>query len=55
MALSNGDLACGCSDHNIWVFTRDQQRLADGDTVRIYEERLQASKYDLFRQLENCY
>ncbi|CDR47896.1 RHTO0S15e03378g1_1 [Rhodotorula toruloides] len=42
--LPNGDLACGCSDHMIWIFTRDEQRLADEGTVRIYEERLESRR-----------
>ncbi|BGP30238.1 hypothetical protein JCM10296v2_001990 [Rhodotorula toruloides] len=40
--LPNGDLACGCSDHMIWIFTRDEKRLADEETVRIYEERVES-------------
>ncbi|GEM11646.1 ubiquitin homeostasis protein Lub1 [Rhodotorula toruloides] len=42
--LANGDLACGCSDHNIWIFTRDEKRTAGQKTVRIYEERLESTR-----------
>ncbi|GAA5950023.1 hypothetical protein JCM21900_001368 [Sporobolomyces salmonicolor] len=39
-ALPNGDLACGCSDNLIWIFTRDETRTADEATTREYETRL---------------
>lgn len=34
-ALPNGDLAIGCSDHLIWVFTRDESRRADAATLLV--------------------
>lgn len=39
-SLANGDLACGCSDNLIWVFTRDEARAADAATTADYEARL---------------
>lgn len=39
-SLANGDLACGCSDDLIWVFTRDEARAADAATTEDYEARL---------------
>ncbi|BGP14040.1 hypothetical protein JCM10213_005624 [Rhodosporidiobolus nylandii] len=39
-ALSNGDLACGCSDNLIWIFSRDEQRYADEETTAVYEAKL---------------
>jgi WD40 repeat protein len=38
--LGNGDLACGCSDNLIWIFTRDEARSADAATTADYEARL---------------
>lgn len=38
--LPNGDLACGCSDNMVWVFTRDPLRVADEATWREYNARL---------------
>ncbi|GAA5970030.1 hypothetical protein JCM11641_000240 [Rhodosporidiobolus odoratus] len=43
-ALPNGDLACGCSDNLIWIFTRDASRIADEETTRDYETRLSKHK-----------
>lgn len=34
-ALPNGDLAIGCSDRLIWVFTRDPLRRADAATLQV--------------------
>ncbi|PRQ73969.1 hypothetical protein AAT19DRAFT_15536 [Rhodotorula toruloides] len=42
--LPNGDLACGCSDHMIWIFTRDEKWLAHEETRRMYEERLESMR-----------
>ncbi|ORY55320.1 WD40-repeat-containing domain protein [Leucosporidium creatinivorum] len=39
-SLANGDLACGCSDNLVWVFTRDEARAADAVTTADYEARL---------------
>ncbi|GAA5876514.1 hypothetical protein JCM8547_009412 [Rhodosporidiobolus lusitaniae] len=39
-ALPNGDLACGCSDNLIWIFTRDAARKADEATTADYEGRM---------------
>ncbi|GAA6064645.1 hypothetical protein JCM10212_004487 [Sporobolomyces blumeae] len=38
--LSNGDLACGCSDNLIWVFTRDEERLASPDVLEQYQSKM---------------
>lgn len=35
--LANGDLACGCSDDRIWVFTRSDDRVASTDS-RVRQE-----------------
>jgi len=43
-SLPNGDLAAGCSDDRIWVFTRDETRLADEATTAVYEAGLAARK-----------
>lgn len=40
-SLANGDLACGCSDNLIWVFTRDEARVADSATTKDCEARLE--------------
>ncbi|GAA5829533.1 hypothetical protein JCM11251_000195 [Rhodosporidiobolus azoricus] len=40
-ALPNGDIACGCSDNLVWIFTRDEARVADQATTREYEGRLE--------------
>lgn len=39
-SLENGDLACGCSDSRIWIFTRDETRTADEVTRTEYESSL---------------
>ncbi|GAA6026839.1 hypothetical protein JCM8097_005899 [Rhodosporidiobolus ruineniae] len=39
-ALPNGDLACGCSDNLIWIFTRDETRNADEATEEEFEGRM---------------
>lgn len=36
-ALANGDFACGSSDGTVRVFTKVQQRLADSDTLQVYD------------------
>ncbi|GAA5888437.1 hypothetical protein JCM16303_005740 [Sporobolomyces ruberrimus] len=41
--LPNGDLACGCSDKMIWIFTRDPDRRAGRDAVEMYETQLEAT------------
>ncbi|GAA5929549.1 hypothetical protein JCM3775_002372 [Rhodotorula graminis] len=38
--LPNGDLACGCSDNMVWLFTRDPARAADEATQGEYDMRL---------------
>ncbi|GAA5900619.1 uncharacterized protein JCM6883_002902 [Sporobolomyces salmoneus] len=38
--LENGDLACGCSDNLIWVFTRSEERKANEEVLKLYEEKL---------------
>ncbi|GAA6058301.1 hypothetical protein JCM3770_003726 [Rhodotorula araucariae] len=40
--LPNGDLAAGCSDNMVWVFTRDATRAADDATLEAYEARIAA-------------
>ena len=37
--LPNGDIAAGCSDHRIYVFSNDSKRIADG-------ERLVSTNYE---------
>ncbi|GAA5890265.1 hypothetical protein JCM6882_008775 [Rhodosporidiobolus microsporus] len=39
-ALPNGDLACGCSDNLVWIFTRDDARAASEEVTKDYEGRL---------------
>ncbi|PVU85161.1 hypothetical protein BB559_007181 [Furculomyces boomerangus] len=36
--LKNGDIVCGTSNNNAYIFTRDQARLADIDTLNSFNE-----------------
>lgn len=43
-SIPNGDLAAGCSDNRVWIFTRDAKRLADEATTAVYEAGLAERK-----------
>ncbi|GAA5989155.1 hypothetical protein JCM10908_001187 [Rhodotorula pacifica] len=43
-ALPNGDIACGCSDNLIWIFSRNSERAADEATVMEYDRLIAARK-----------
>ncbi|OMJ15713.1 Phospholipase A-2-activating protein [Smittium culicis] len=36
--ISNGDIVCGTSNNSAYVFTRDKERYADSDTLKIFNE-----------------
>jgi hypothetical protein len=38
--LTSGDLAAGCSDNTIWIFSRSEERFATKGVVENYEETL---------------
>ncbi|GAA5990263.1 hypothetical protein JCM5350_000444 [Sporobolomyces pararoseus] len=40
VTLDNGDLVCAGSDSLIWVFTRDEKRIANREALKEYEEKL---------------
>ncbi|GAA6021795.1 hypothetical protein JCM11491_003878 [Sporobolomyces phaffii] len=42
--LANGDLACGCSDKLIWIFSRDEERRADDQVDELFESQLRAKR-----------
>ncbi|GAA5826417.1 hypothetical protein JCM5353_008865 [Sporobolomyces roseus] len=42
--LPNGDLACGCSDNLIWIFTRSGERLANELDQKEYEAKLEVTR-----------
>lgn len=39
--FDNGDLVCGSSDHAVWVFTTDPERVADADQIQVSHDRSQ--------------
>ncbi|GAA5860612.1 hypothetical protein JCM3774_006226 [Rhodotorula dairenensis] len=43
-ALPNGDIACGCSDNLIWVFSRCPERAASEATIAEYDNLVAARK-----------
>ena len=38
--LQNGDIAAGCSDHQIYIFSNDSNRIAANDRLALYENHL---------------
>lgn len=38
--LPNGDIAIGCSDNLIWIFTRESSRIADVALIEDYDDRI---------------
>ena len=38
--LYNGDIAAGCSDHRIYIFSKDSERIASDDRILLYEAEL---------------
>lgn len=43
-ALSNGDIACGCSDNLVWIFSRSPERAANEAVVAEYDQLLDVRK-----------
>ena len=39
--LENGDIAAGCSDNRVYVFTRDEARKATPELMALYESELE--------------
>lgn len=49
--LPNGDLAIGCSDNRIWVFTRESSRFASADLQAVRPSLRLRVQPDLGRNL----
>ena len=48
--LSNGDLAAGCSDGKVWIFSKEPSRIADEERMVLYES--ECSKFQRPAQTE---
>jgi len=42
--LANGDIACGCSDNKVYIFTQDKARMASSDIMALFDAEVKRFK-----------